>query len=79
MVEISVKDQGTKNLEMEEFLIKKAGKFVKDYEFFPNLSSEASKRGGKSPHDALRKVSFNIPMRSEILEFGASRMISTYP
>ena len=52
---------------------------MKDYEFLPNLSSEASKRGGNSPHDALRKVSFNIPMRSEILEFVANRMISTYP
>jgi hypothetical protein len=63
MVEISAKYYDAKKIEMEEFLIKKAGKFVKDYEFFPNLSSEASKRGCKSPHDALRRVSFNIPMR----------------
>ena len=40
MVEISVKDQGAKNIEMEKFLIKKAGKFVKDYEFFPNFLSQ---------------------------------------
>jgi hypothetical protein len=50
---------------------------VKTYGFFPNLSSKDSKRGGKSPQDALRRVSFNDPMHSAVPASGDTRVVST--